>query len=294
MKHRPFTVFALVAACLAAFFVVSAASAQEAKKAKVLLFTRSQGFEHGPVKLLPDGTTLCGNALKKYFADKDIEVVDTQDGGVFDSDLGQYDAFIFYTSGNLQEEKGSKNESAKPMSEAGLKKMIDAVKDGKGFVGIHAATDSHCKLKNEAGEDLYTAFIGARFASHGPMQFASVVVTEPVELPWLKETGKKITNFEEWYAMRNYAKDMHVVLVQPTEGMDGKCYERPDYPSSWVRKEGKGRVAYSAYGHDNRFWQHPENVRKVGEFVLWAVGRFDMDTTPNIEKVTPGANELPK
>ena len=293
MKRRTMFVLALITAFLTVFSVIPV-DAQETKKAKVLLFTRSQGFEHAPAKLLPDGTTVCGNALKKYFADKNIELVETQDGGAFDGNIDQYDAFIFYTSGNLEEEKGSKNDTAKPLSAEGLRRMIDAVKGGKGFVGIHSATDSHCKQKAESGEDLYTAFIGARFASHGPMQFASVVVTEPVELPWLKETGKKITNFEEWYAMRNYAQDIHVVLIQPTEGMEGKCYERPDYPSSWIRKEGKGRVAYSAYGHDNRFWQHPENVRKVGEFVLWAVGRFDMDTTPNIDKVTPKANELPK
>lgn len=291
MTRRFFCVLSLMAAMLAVFSL-NGLNAQEAKKAKVLHFTRSQGFEHDPAKRLGDGTTVSGNALKKYFADKNIELVETQDGGVFDGDIDQYEAFIFYTSGNLEDGNGSKNEHAKPMSSAGLKKMIDAVKAGKGFLAIHSGCDTYCNQKDDAGRDIYTRFCGARFVGHGPQQFATVTITEPVQLPHLKDSGKRITTWEEWYTMKEYNTDMHVILTQETDGMDGRDYNRPPFPSSWIRKEDKGRVAYSAFGHDNRYWQNAENVRRVGELGEWVVGRFELDTTPNFEKVTPEGNVL--
>ncbi|MDR3198869.1 MAG: ThuA domain-containing protein [Planctomycetaceae bacterium] len=271
-------------------FSVSMLLAQDTKKVKILCYSRSSAWQHEPTELLPDGkTTIFGNALRAYFSDKKIpvELVETHDGRVFDDNLNQYDAFIFYACGNLLADKKDEPETSHAMSQKGLKQFFDAVRSGKGLVGIHSATDTFCDLKDENGEDLYTKLIGARFVSHGPMQFGTLTVTEPVELPWLKETGKKITNFEEWYAMKEFNKDIHVLLVQQLTALEGDCYKRSPYPSSWIRMEGKGRVAYSAYGHAIPFWKHPENVRKIGELVEWSLGHFDLDTTPNIEKVTP-------
>ena len=280
------------AACAAFFGLCTLLNAQEAKPAKVLHFTRSQGFEHEPAKLLDDGTTASGRALKAYLADKKIELVETQDGSVFDGDLGQYAGFIFYTSGNLLDAGGSKNDKAKPMTAEGLKKMIAAIRAGKGFVGIHAASDSHCGI-NEDGVDIYTKLVGSRFTGHGHQQFSTLAVVEPAAFPFLKESGKRFTTWDEWYAMNQFNKDMHVLLVQETADMEDRDYERPPYPATWIRKEGRGRVAYSSFGHDNRYFQNKENTRRIGELVEWAVGRFEADTTPNIDKVTPGASQMP-
>ena len=281
-----------LAACAAFFGLCTFLNAQDAKPAKVLHFTRSQTFEHDPAKLLNDGTTVSGRALKAYLADRKIEIVETQDGGVFDGDISQYDGFVFYTSGNLLDANGSKNDKAKPMTADGLKKMIAAVKAGKGFVGIHAATDSHCGI-NEDGVDIYTKFVGARFTGHGNQQFATITVVEPTAFPFLKESGKRFTTWDEWYAMNQFNKDMHVLLIQETGDMVDRDYERPPFPATWIRKEGNGRVAYSSFGHDNRYFQNKENTRRIAELVEWSVGRFNADTTPNIEKVTPGYGQMP-
>ena len=290
MKLRYVLSIVAIAACVS---LCTFLNAQEVKPAKVLHFTRSQGFEHGPAKLLDDGTTPSGRGLKDYFADKNIELIEAQDGSLFDGDLEQYDAFIFYTSGNLLDARGSKNDQAKPMTADGLRKMIDAIRGGKGFVGIHAATDTHSGLI-EDGVDIYTKLVGGRFTSHGPQQFATLTVVEPTSFPFLKESGKRITTWDEWYAMNQFNKDMHVILIQETEGMEGKDYARPPFPLSWIRQEGQGRAAYSSFGHDNRYFQNKENVRRIGELVEWSIGRFDADTTPNIDKVTPGAGQMPE
>lgn len=293
MKRR----YVLSLAVVAAFFgLCTLLNAQEIKPAKILHFTRSQGFEHDPAKLLDDGTTVSGRGLKAYFDKfgKKIEVIETQDGGLFDGDLGQYDAFVFYTSGNLLNADGSKNDKAKPMTEAGLRKMIAAVRAGKGFVGIHSATDTHSgSVRDEDGVDIYIKFVGARFTGHGPQQFGTATIVEPTAFPFLKESGKRFTTWEEWYGMGSFNKDIHVILIQETEGMEGRDNARPPFPTSWIRKEGQGRVAYSSFGHQNQYFRNMENVRRIGELVEWSIGRFNVDITPNIEKVTPGFDQMP-
>jgi len=261
-------------------------------RAKVLYFTRQQGFEHTPTKLQDDGTTVSGAALTKYCDARNIELVCTQDGRVFDGDIDQYDAFVFYTSGQLEAAHGSKNPTAHAISSDGIKKFFAAVKGGKGFVCIHSANVSSCSHKDDKGFDLYTKLVGGRFLLHANMQDAPVLIVSPVQLPWLKDKGDTYMAHEEWPTFTDYNPDMHVVLVQETAGMTGDCYNRPNYPSSWIRMEGQGRVAYSAFGHVDAFWQNDENVRKIGEMIEWTIRRFDMDTTPNFDIVTPLGNEL--
>ncbi|MCL2743396.1 MAG: ThuA domain-containing protein [Planctomycetaceae bacterium] len=313
MSKQIRTICCLAVAAAAVVMIFAAVSeAQEAKKAKALHFTRSRGFIHDPARWIPaEEATISGKALKKYFADKNIEVVETQDGGVFDGDISQYDVFIFYTSGKLSDEKEidkDGNDRREPqehaITKAGFDKLLAAIRAGKGFVGIHSATDS--LFDTGDANDSYTKLVGARFVSHGAQQSATVSATKPIQVPWIKKLPDgKDTAWEEWYAMKWYNPDIHVILVQETAGMKGAQYERPNFPSSWIRSEGKGRVAYLAYGHRNDFWIDPpggpskenpigsaESIKKVGDIVEWAVGRYELDTTPNLKEVTPGAETL--
>ncbi len=48
-------------------------------------------------------------------------------------------------------------------------------------------------------------------------QVAAMRVTSP-EFPGLEDAGKSFSFNEEWYALKNFAPDMHVILVQETAG----------------------------------------------------------------------------
>jgi type 1 glutamine amidotransferase len=41
-------------------------------------------------------------------------------------------------------------------------------------------------------------------------------------------------------------------------------------PWTWVRTHGKGRVFYTAYGHDERVWGHPGFQRLMRNAIMWA------------------------
>jgi uncharacterized protein len=42
-------------------------------------------------------------------------------------------------------------------------------------------------------------------------------------------------------------------------------------PWTWVRTHGKGRVFYTAYGHDERVWGHPTFHRLMRNAIRWTV-----------------------
>ncbi len=182
------------------------------------------------------------------------------------------------------------------MTPGGKQKLLDAIAGGKGFVGFHACTDSFRSLR-PAGEaitetDPYIAMLGAEFLIHGPQQEASLLAVSPFLSKNIGMPAEGISFTDEWYAFRNFGKDLHVILVQETQFMKGDVYRRPDYPATWARAHGKGRVFYTSLGHREDVWVNPyfQAITQAG--LAWAMRQFDFDITPNIGQVTPHANQL--
>lgn len=299
MKRRDFLKnTAALAALTAASFGAVRLTADE-KKRKVLYFDRSNSYVHPPTEVRDDGTTACGNALIELGKELNFEVVCTKDSAVFDSDLTQFDAIFFYTCGNLDEDGGS---SPKGMSEKGVANFYNAIRGGVGFIGVHSATDTW-KTPGEAWENQpidqrteYTKLVGGQFLIHGGQQETVLRVVEPAQLPFMKSVAPQFKYFDEWYCQKNLNPEMHVLVVQDTEPMnkDGanECYKRPPYPAVWARMEGKGRTAYSSLGHNNESWWDETNKGIISDLFRFVLGDIDIDLTPNLDQVAPGANIL--
>ena len=75
--------------------------------------------------------------------------------------------------------------------------------------------------------------------------------------------------------------------------MNGFQYARQPYPETWARMQGKGRVFYTSMGHRDDVWQSAEFKSILLGGIDWTTGRVDADVTPNLDHVTPKANELP-
>ena len=63
-----------------------------------------------------------------------------------------------------------------------------------------------------------------------------------------------------------------MILVQATQGMDGTDYQRPDYPATWARMHGKGRVFYTSMGHREDVWTSPIFQAVLLGGISWASG----------------------
>jgi hypothetical protein len=97
---------------------------------------------------------------------------------------------------------------------------------------------------------------------------------------------------EEWYALKNFPNDLHVILVQETEGMQGAMYQRPPYPATWARRHHQGRVFFTSMGHREDVWTNPIFQRMLMGGLAWSMAFLEADVTPNIDKVTPQARVL--
>ncbi len=282
-----------VAVLAASAFPMRWVAAAEPKKQKVLYFTRSVTFEHDPVKIKDGGPSFSDKMLTEMGKRHGFEVVCTKDGRVFDGDLDQYDAIAFYTTGDLT--KAESTDKTPPMSPEGKEKLLRFVAAGKGFVGFHSATDSfHSKGpsgQNQTEVDPYIAMIGGEFIVHGDQQQALIRVASP-NFPGVKGFGESQKLLEEWYTLKNFAKDLHVILIEDNEGMRGDCYQRPPFPATWARAHQKGRVFYTSFGHRDDIWTNPQVQDIMAGGMAWAMGNVKFDPVPNIDKVTPKASQL--
>ncbi len=268
--------------------VGNGASARATKK--VLFFTKSSGFPHPVITRLGDKTSFADKILIEIGKEHGFEVVASKDGGMFEPDqIGQWDAFVFMTTGDLTK-KGTDQQP--PMTEAGLKGFLDAIDAGKGFVGMHCATDTFGNHRKQGGTDPYIKMIGGHFSGHGPQQVAKIEIADP-KFPGVKGfgTGSFELN-DEWYGQMFLADDLHVILTQVTNGMNGKDYERGNYPETWARLQGKGRVFYTSMGHREDVWQNPKFQDLLLGALAWTTGQIDADVTPNIGTVTPEYRQI--
>ncbi len=258
----------------------------------MLYFTRSAGYEHEAVKLKNGQPSLSDRILTEMGKRHGFDVVCTKDGRVFDGDLDQYDAIAFYTSGVLTNAEPANDP---PMSAQGKEKLLRAIAEGKGFVGFHAATDSfHSKGpsdQNQTEVDPYIAMIGGEFIVHGAQQEAMIRIASP-DFPGVKQFGQARKLTEEWYTLKNFAKDLHVILIEDNEGMEGDCYQRPPFPATWARMHHNGRVFYTSFGHRDDIWTNPQVQGLMLGGLAWAMGNVKFEATPNIDRVTPHASQL--
>ncbi|HMO36079.1 MAG TPA: ThuA domain-containing protein, partial [Gemmatales bacterium] len=109
-----------------------------------------------------------------------------------------------------------------------------------------------------------------QFQSHGTGYFRTVQAK--VDHPILQG----FTSFESWdetYVHTKHHETNRIVLEYRVSG------EKKE-PWTWVRTHGKGRVFYTAWGHDERTWGHPGFQNLVERGIRWACGNDNLSKVP--------------
>jgi len=268
-------------------------SAAQKRPRKVLFFTKSSGFEHDVVKRKGTELGLAERTLIEVGKKHGFEVTATKDGTVFDGDLASYDAFFFYTTGDLLEAGTDKQP---PMSTKGKEALLAAIHAGKGFLGSHSASDTfHSqgkRFETQEKPDPYIAMLGGEFIRHGPQQTARVRVIDSA-FPGQKPAAGGFEIREEWYSLKNFAPDIHVLHVLETKGMEGLDYKRPPFPLSWARMHGKGKVFFTALGHRDDVWTSHLFQEMLAGALAWCCGDASADIPSNLKEAAPEAAVLP-
>jgi uncharacterized protein len=241
----------LVLGVLVAATMFAAIQAQPASK-KVLYLTYSAGFRHD---VIPLSMQLLPQIGKK----NGFDVVATKDLAFLSAvSLPAYDAVVFYTTGEL------------PISDADKANLLTWMRSGKGFVGIHSATDTFYKWPE------YGELIGGYFDGHPWHQEVRVKVEDPKH-PATRGLPAVWTLKDEIYQYRNWDRSKrHVLLSLDTSSVDlkkeGVKRSDGDFALAWTSTYGKGRVFYSALGHRDDLWQTPEYQEFIAGGIRWTLG----------------------
>src|SRR5262249_48003851 len=84
-----------------------------------------------------------------------------------------------------------------------------------------------------------------------------------------------------------------VLTVIDAPAMKGEEYRRPAFPTTWARREGQGRVWYTAMGHREDVWTNPLFQQILTGGIQWALGEAKADVPPNLKTAAPEAQTNP-
>src|SRR5215216_5860223 len=179
---------------------------------------------------------------KEYFKSGINITFTSEPDDLNEKNLNNYDGLIVYA-----------NHDTIGTSQA--KALLDFVRSGKGFIPLHSA--SFCFRNNAEVVEM----IGGQFKTHKYDSFPATIIKP--EHPVMQGISP-FTTKDETYVHDKISKNI-VVL---TERVEGDHHE----PYTWVQPYGKGRVFYTAYGHDQNTFNNQGFLDLVRNGILWAVG----------------------
>jgi putative membrane-bound dehydrogenase-like protein len=189
--------------------------------------------------------------LQPILAKKNIELIYTEDlQDLNPAKLAGFDCLLIFAN-HLKIEPDQE------------KALLDFVNAGGGFVPLHCA--SFCFLNSPA----YISLVGGQFLRHGTGVFKETIVKPD------HEVMKGLSPIESWDETYVHTKQNPDRIVL-SERRDDKGAE----PYTWVRNVGKGRVFYTAWGHDERTWGNENFQALVENGIRWASANAPVQLKP--------------
>jgi type 1 glutamine amidotransferase len=251
------------------------ATAAEATPKKVLVVTVTKGFRHSSI---PTAEKVLGELAQKSgaftvdYVRTDAEMAEKMTVAA----LKNYDGVIFAnTTGDL------------PLPDK--QGFLDWIKSGKGFMGMHSATDT---FRGHTPLDPYVEMIGAEFKAHHAQAEVDCLNEDPKH-PACQPLEATFHLKDEIYLMNGFERGrVHGLLTldkHPNDKTPG------DYPIAWCKMYGQGRVFYTSLGHREDVWTtntpesfKRENSKEVSEAyqkhilggIKWALGLEKGDANP--------------
>ena len=248
MKRTKLIVFILFAQLIVCF------SAGAQKQFKALLVTTTRGWHH---EALHSGVI----AIQQMGVKNSFDVTLWEDpNGFTDKYLQQFQVIIFlHTTGDI-------------FDSTQQKVMERFIQSGKGFVGIHSASDT------EYDWEWYTKLVGRMFNIHPAVQTAKLKVLDPA-FPGLQDFGNGKLWTDEWYEFGpEKINDLHYILsvdestYNPKVDWGRKKGEGMGalHPVAWYHNYDGGRAFYTALGHIPVIFSDAGFLNHLYAGILWA------------------------
>jgi type 1 glutamine amidotransferase len=228
-----------------------AESSLRVKNPKVLLFSKTKGFRHDSIETARDRIIENGSKSGMSFEW-------TEDSSKFNSDyLKRFDSIVFLmTTGDVLNEG----------EQSALERFVE---DGKGWVGVHSASDTEYEWP------WYGNLVGAYFKSHPPQHPKLTIRVESEANPGSFGLPKPWQRSDEWYDFRANPRSKVNVLLS----LDEKEYKQKveDHPISWWHWQGKGKAWYTGMGHTKESYTETAFMQHLMGGILWA-SQHDTET----------------
>jgi type 1 glutamine amidotransferase len=204
------------------------------KQSRILVFSKTLSYRHASIEVGKKCIRELG--LKNGFrADTTENCNDFND-----KNLKKYDAVVFLnTSGDVLDE----------VQQESFKRFI---KSGKGFIGIHGASDT------EYDWPWYGKLVGAYFTNHPLDPNVRKGVYQVVDKihPACKHLPERWEREDEFYNFKDINPSIKVLL-----NIDEKSYEGgkngENHPMSWCHEYDGGRSFYTNLGHTEASYSDP-------------------------------------
>jgi type 1 glutamine amidotransferase len=279
-EPKPADVQAMIAA------LPERAPAHPRRPRRVLVLTKALGYVHSSIPLAARTIEEMGRRTRAWST-----TVTGDPADINATNLARYDAvFLASTSGPFLDDPADAAVTA-----ARRQALLDFVRGGKGLAGIHAATVGYYEGRADGVASTwpeFTRLIGGLFKFHwNDGQVVTLKIDDPghplnapfKERPPLRVTDETYT-FDPEYTSR---RDVRVLTSVDYAAMtaDDKAKERwprpdGDYPLSWIRREGKGRVFYEAHGHNERVYAVEPLLAHLLYGMQYVLGDLPADDTP--------------
>jgi type 1 glutamine amidotransferase len=231
----------------------------------LLVFSKTNGFRHEDA--IPAGARALSRLAERHGG----SIFFTENGAVHnDSDLARFDVVVWH------------NVSGDVLSETQRTSLRGWIEAGGGFVGIHGSGGDPAYEWQWYVEEL----IGAQFIGHpmGPQFQDGRLVIEDRNHPATANLPEEWIHHEEWYSFDRSVRGLpgFRVLLSVDETsyrpvMDWWVTEQDlrmgdDHPVVWSHCVGRGRVFYSALGHQAAAYALREYESVLDGAILWAAG----------------------
>jgi uncharacterized protein len=247
---------------LAAALLLSATEARPALP-RLLMVTYSAGYEHDVVRRPASGELSTAERvvtdLGRRSGGFEVTHVSTRDDleRLTATSVRAHGAILFFTTGEL------------PMVATVRQALFQAVRDGRGFVGVHSATDTWYTIPE------YRELLGGSFDGHPWHQRVRLIVEDRTH-PATRHLGDALEINDEIYQFRDWSRpSVHVLLRLDPRSVDVGRGKRPDgdYALAWTKAYGRGRVIYTALGHEPGVWADDRFQAHLLGAIQWALGR---------------------
>jgi type 1 glutamine amidotransferase len=175
--------------------------------------------------------------------------------------------------------------SPRTLDDAELAAFQGYIRQGGGFVGLHAATDEMHAVP------WFSRLTGgsARFRNHPAQQQATMVVESPNH-PSTTMLPKLWSRFDEWYNFTsNPRPDVHVLITLDESTYAGGTMGA-DHPIAWCHNFEGGRSWYEGAGHVDSSYSDPVFLEHLLGGIEWTAGVVEGGgncvTFPEVQKIT--------